>query len=49
MDIPSPEVQTQPDGEPPAEAAKQAPEVRAPAPARGPSIIVGVVVVVIAA
>ena len=49
MDMPNPDVQTQVDPEPPAEPAKQAPDKRAAASTRAPSIIVGVVVAVIAA
>jgi HlyD family secretion protein len=56
MDTLNPDVQAQKPGvptqvapEPPAEAAKQAPEKRAATPTRAPSIIVGVVVAVIAA
>jgi HlyD family secretion protein len=48
MDAPNPDVRTQVDPGPPAEAAAQAPKAR-PAASRAPSIVVGVVVAAVAA
>src|SRR5215467_8623255 len=49
MGVLNPDVRTQVNSEPPAETAKPAPKARPPSPTRVPAIIVGIVIISVAA